>query len=185
MKLDPRMVRTRKLLIDSFLELSKVKKFKDITIKDITDQATINRATFYTHFLDKYELLEEVFSEALLKKLKEILSVNERLNERKIIECFLVITMHFKEVENECLPKTRTYDDFFEERIKLALENLFVNLFRKNSSGMGMREIQSMSIFLSWGLYGLVTEWRKETEIDPEIFIMDALPFIKKLLDSE
>lgn len=60
-KTDPRVVRTRKLIMDSFMELSGKKEFKDITIKDITAEAMINRATFYYHFEDIYDLLEKVY----------------------------------------------------------------------------------------------------------------------------
>ena len=63
---DPRVLRTRKLIMDSFIELSGKKEFKDITIKDITTEAMINRATFYYHFEDIYDLLEKVLSEVLL-----------------------------------------------------------------------------------------------------------------------
>ena len=52
--------------MESFIELSGKKDFKDITIKDITTEAMINRATFYYHFEDKYDLLEKVLSEVLL-----------------------------------------------------------------------------------------------------------------------
>ena len=48
----PRVLRTRKLIMDSFIDLSGKKEFKDITIKDITTEAMINRATFYYHFED-------------------------------------------------------------------------------------------------------------------------------------
>ncbi|MER2115129.1 MAG: TetR family transcriptional regulator, partial [Solibacillus isronensis] len=53
-KVDPRIRRTRKLIMDAFIELSSQKEFKDITVKDITAEAMINRATFYYHFEDIY-----------------------------------------------------------------------------------------------------------------------------------
>ena len=68
-KTDPRVLRTRKLIMDSFMELSGKKEFKDITVKDITTEAMINRATFYYHFEDIYDLLEKVLSEVLLVNL--------------------------------------------------------------------------------------------------------------------
>jgi AcrR family transcriptional regulator len=48
----PRVLRTRKLIMGSFIDLSGKKEFKDITIKDITTEAMINRATFYYRFED-------------------------------------------------------------------------------------------------------------------------------------
>ena len=65
-KTDLRILRTRKLIMESFIDLSVKKNLKDITIKDITTEAMINRATFYYHFEDKYDLLEKVLSEVLL-----------------------------------------------------------------------------------------------------------------------
>lgn len=47
---DPRFLRTRKLIMEAFMELVIEKEFKSITIKDITQRATVNRATFYYHF---------------------------------------------------------------------------------------------------------------------------------------
>ena len=49
---DPRVKRTRKLLQQAFLELFQEKGFAAISIQDITERATANRATFYAHFAD-------------------------------------------------------------------------------------------------------------------------------------
>lgn len=56
--IDPRIVRTKQLLVDAFLKISREKKLSQITVKDITDIATLNRATFYAHFTDKEDLLD-------------------------------------------------------------------------------------------------------------------------------
>lgn len=65
-KTDLRVLRTRKLIMDSFINLSGQKEFRDITVKDITEEAMINRATFYYHFEDIHDLLEKALSEVLL-----------------------------------------------------------------------------------------------------------------------
>ncbi|MGF7046809.1 AcrR family transcriptional regulator [Paenibacillus sp. DS2015] len=52
--------------MDAFIELSGKKELKEITVKDITTEAMINRATFYYHVEDIYDLLEKVLSEVLL-----------------------------------------------------------------------------------------------------------------------
>ncbi|MEW8976513.1 MAG: TetR/AcrR family transcriptional regulator, partial [Exiguobacterium sp.] len=91
-KTDPRILRTRKLIMDSFIELSGKKEFKDITVKDITTEAMINRATFYYHFEDIYDLLDKVLSEVLLINLNAIDFGNSVLNEATIIDIFVAIT---------------------------------------------------------------------------------------------
>lgn len=90
-KTDPRILRTRKLIMDSFIELSSKKEFRDITVKDITTKAMINRATFYYHFQDIYDLLEKALSEVLLINLNGELFENQSLNEQTISEMFLAV----------------------------------------------------------------------------------------------
>ena len=58
-KEDPRVKRTRNLILAAFDELLPEKGFRSLTVQDITDKAEINRATFYAHFNDKYDLLDK------------------------------------------------------------------------------------------------------------------------------
>ncbi|MGE7877904.1 TetR/AcrR family transcriptional regulator [Peribacillus muralis] len=58
-KVDPRVRRTDNLLRDSLIELMDEKSYESITIKDITERATVNRATFYRHYEDKEDLLNK------------------------------------------------------------------------------------------------------------------------------
>lgn len=64
-KLDPRVIRTRKLLRDSLMSLIPEKGFDAITIQDITDRATLNHATFYLHYRDKDDLLTQIIESVL------------------------------------------------------------------------------------------------------------------------
>lgn len=51
--MDPHAIHTRMRLMDAFHQLLHTKDFDQISIKDITDIATVNRATLYAHFLDQ------------------------------------------------------------------------------------------------------------------------------------
>src|SRR5580698_9098786 len=55
---DPRIRRTRLLLQQALEKLLETKEFEKISVQDITDAATVNRATFYDHYPDKFALLE-------------------------------------------------------------------------------------------------------------------------------
>jgi AcrR family transcriptional regulator len=55
---DPRIRRTRKLLQGALGTLMQSKSFDEISVQDITEAATVNRATFYDHYNDKFALLE-------------------------------------------------------------------------------------------------------------------------------
>ncbi|GHO97998.1 TetR family transcriptional regulator [Reticulibacter mediterranei] len=60
---DLRVRRTRKLLQQAMIEGVVEKGFAALTVRDITERAMVNRSTFYRHYLDKYDLLEQHMNE--------------------------------------------------------------------------------------------------------------------------
>ncbi len=69
---DLRIQRTRILLCNTLINLIAEKGFDAISMKDIAERATINRATFYRHFEDKYALVTYIFKEAIAQMFKEV-----------------------------------------------------------------------------------------------------------------
>src|SRR5882672_5095054 len=55
---DPRILRSRRMLMEALVRLLTQKEFEDISIQEIADEATLNRATFYLHYPDKNALLQ-------------------------------------------------------------------------------------------------------------------------------
>jgi AcrR family transcriptional regulator len=55
---DPRILRSRRMLMDSLAKLLIEKDLEDISVQEIADGATLNRATFYLHYPDKNALLQ-------------------------------------------------------------------------------------------------------------------------------
>lgn len=62
---DRRVNRTRALIADAFLKVLQEKPYPEVTIMDIAEQATINRSTFYAHYIDKEDLLQSLLEEKL------------------------------------------------------------------------------------------------------------------------
>ena len=60
---DLRIRRTHKFLQEAIIELITEKGFDAITVGDIAERAMINRATFYRHYQDKYDLVANIFEE--------------------------------------------------------------------------------------------------------------------------
>jgi AcrR family transcriptional regulator len=67
---DPRILRSRRMLMESLARLLTQKEFDDISIQEIADEATLNRATFYLHYPDKNALLQAM-TEARFRELIE------------------------------------------------------------------------------------------------------------------
>jgi AcrR family transcriptional regulator len=55
---DPRIRRTRLLLQQALSKLLETREFDKVSVQDIAEAATVNRATFYDHYTDKFALLE-------------------------------------------------------------------------------------------------------------------------------
>jgi AcrR family transcriptional regulator len=55
---DPRILRSRHMLMEALLRLLDRKEFDNISVQEIADEATLNRATFYLHYADKNALLQ-------------------------------------------------------------------------------------------------------------------------------
>ena len=79
---DLRIVKTKKNLYDSLIKLMSIKEFEDIKVSDICSLALINRSTFYSHFNDKYELLNSFICD-LKNDLQEQISSNEKIDNLK------------------------------------------------------------------------------------------------------
>lgn len=175
-KTDPRVLRTRKLIMDSFIELSSKKEFKDITIKDITTEAMINRATFYYHFEDIYDLLEKVLVEVLSINLDYSDYENTKINEETLVSMFTAITNFQKSLSTRC---HRGYEDTIARIIRDQLEFIFYKMLLAENNLEEDESLKIAAVMLSWGIYGASVEWKRSSqEILPEQYIQQVIPYI-------
>src|SRR5690349_4310201 len=73
---DRRVKRTQKLLAEALIELTLEKGYEAVTIRDITDRADVGYATFFRHYHDKDDLLQDV-SDVVLESLTRQLFPND------------------------------------------------------------------------------------------------------------
>lgn len=70
--MDLRTERTKRSISNAFLELRKQKPIEKITVKELSELAFINKATFYTHYRDIYDLsdqLEDEFMDSIIHEM--------------------------------------------------------------------------------------------------------------------
>ena len=158
--LDPRVRRTRELLQSSLGKLLKEKEFEKISIQDIADAATLNRATFYDHYDDKFALLECMvgtrFNELLAKRgvrfdgscdgavRSIILGVCDYLQETLRTECARQRQME-PHLESAVVAVVR----------QMVLEGLKIH---PRQSAVSSEMVAST---VSWAIFGAAKEWVK------------------------
>lgn len=80
---------TKKILKDSLLQLMQDKPITRITIKEICELSEMSRSTFYLHYRDQYELLNDIEEEVLYKTFENLKNLGAKLNTARPIEHFL------------------------------------------------------------------------------------------------
>lgn len=83
MEKDYRVRVTKMLIRKEFTELLKKKPIQEITVREICERTGINRSTFYNHYQDVYDLLEQIENEMLgelAENLKNVVSENDPMN---------------------------------------------------------------------------------------------------------
>ena len=162
-KEDRRIRRTKKLLKNSLAELICEKNFKDITVKDITERADLNRGTFYLHYCDTYDLLNKVEYE-LIQNFENAIdeydpSINNHSAYSVICQIFDYINENFKILKI-----------FFINNVSPSFTESFINIImtkglevQKNlHKGMSNKDMEYILTFISYGFIGIIRKWLSE-----------------------
>ena len=116
---DIRVVRTQNALLEALEELIKTKKLSCISITELCSKAGINRNTFYYHYNNIYELLDEN-KQIMIDELNEILTNNKTSNKEALINLCKCIKKHPKFLSILISPNCDL--DYFNDIFSLASE---------------------------------------------------------------
>ena len=99
-KEDRRVRRTKKLLTQALTQLLQEKQINEITVKELTDLADMNRGTFYLYYKDIFDMLEKI-EDGLFESLDEIVSLHEHDDVARQTAPILLDLFHFIEDNQE------------------------------------------------------------------------------------
>ena len=123
-KEDLRIIKTKKALYDALLYLIKRNNFENIKVFDICNKANINRSTFYDHFSDKYELLNNFFNDIQ----------NDFVLNNYDIDKFNNIKEYFLKIVKELLKHFKINFDIYSSIIKYDNFNVSFDILTKTIS---------------------------------------------------
>jgi AcrR family transcriptional regulator len=156
--MDPRAKRTRKLLQQSFLELLQKKGFASITIQDITEQATVNRATFYAHYTDKYMLLDSTFRQQIREMIASKLPPSSGGGIQDVRILIELVLRYLDEFYRHCGPKDLRYLEWIvQEEVAAILLRWLKQTKTVGSNSQIHRE--TMASAMSWAIFGTAAGW--------------------------
>lgn len=188
MSTDPRVIRTNQLIRVAFSELLYEKEFEKITIQDISERATINRATFYSHYQDKFELMESLITANIKEGFLSHLSTFHELDHDTLQEIFLILANFYVtnvlQKNYKCRNSYDLFKGYTEEQLKQEMTLFFLQLFKNNrqESPKNESELTVAATLFSWGFYGIISGLSLDTtEARRTELFEDLYSFLKTL----
>lgn len=97
MQTDVRVRYTKEIIRKVFLDILVEKPLNKITVTEICEQAKINRGTFYKHYQDVYDLMEQLENEAL-HRFEELLASSQVDGDYSILVTLLTSLAEYREL---------------------------------------------------------------------------------------
>lgn len=175
-KEDKRVIKTKRLIRETFLNLLSNKEFEKISVSEIARVAEIDRKTFYLHYGNTSELLSE-FEQNLLEEAKEKLSKNEDFDIPLLFNSFNDI---FKANSNlfEVIIKRRVNTFFLKKCENIIIELLKHKLLKGREIGSRM---EYHIRYIAAGLIAVYIEWIND---ENNLHIDDISSLAMDIVDS-
>jgi len=179
-RVDPRVKRTRELLVRAFDELVAEKGHTGLTVQEIAERATINRATFYAHFTDQYELFDYAISEAFREELRRRLPDSSGLSEENLKALILAACDYLAGLNTACSRTDRQFRPLIEARVQGELYELLSGWIDTSPpTGSRSANAEITASVVSWAIFGAGLQWSRGGEVrSAEEFADQALSVI-------
>jgi len=172
---DPRIRRTRQLLQGALLTLLRTRNFEEISVQEIAEAATVNRATFYDHYADKYALLEAMVAGGFHQLLRERqVEYNAACPSAAgaIIAATCDYLAQIRAEHPDCSGKN-AFEPLIDAAITSAIRGLLA------APGQAAEEVSPLSAMAataaSWAIYGAARQWSFTPNRPP---VTDVVPQI-------
>lgn len=179
---DPRITRTRGLILNSFEQILLEKGFDALTVQDLTDHAQINRATFYKHFTDKYALLDYAVSARFRMEIEKRMLDGCDYSSENLKALILVVVEFQSEMNGGCAHPNAQFESLVEGTIKAQIFGLLTHWLEKSNTKISTEIPTTVA---TWAIYGLANHYSHlKKPPSKEKFVDEALPLVAVNLEQ-
>lgn len=164
---DPRVVRTRKLISQALTELLEEKSLPEITVQEIASRATINRSTFYSHYQDKFDLFSTLMRERFRNQVLKHVPRESGVTPDKIRGLILALCEIQESLLDHRTPGDQQVHRMFAMELQALIKEELLNWqgVEPSSGEASMHRLHASLV--SWGIFGAVSDWARRPERDP------------------
>ena len=175
---DQRRSLTKKALLDALVICLKDQDFNEITTIRLVQTAGISRSSFYTHYKDKFEMIDS-YQKELFHKLEYIFDKYEGKKEGAFLEIFEILT---REKLLSALLSTngaKEIQDFLINKLQRMIAKDFIDPTAEKRALKGF-EKDYASIYLAQAIFGACQAWikngKKESPQEMTDFLLRFIP---------
>ena len=181
-KLDPRVKRTRNLILKAFSELLAEKGFESISVLDVTEKAQVNRATFYDHFVDKYKLLDYWISQVFMQEIEKRMLNACHYTPQNLRNLILAVCEFLARLHSDCAQPHLQFEALVESQIKKQIYELLSVWLQQTQTTISTEIPATVA---TWAIYGLASYWSHSKKRPAlEKFVDEALPLVAVNLEQ-
>jgi AcrR family transcriptional regulator len=173
-KIDPRIRRTRQMLFQAFQELLAEKTFDQISVQDLAERSTLNRATFYDHFA----LLEAMIGERFTTLIDARMAGNVDTCEGSLRQLILAACDFLAEVSSGCQKHQRQFEPIVESRVKAIMRESLLEGLRSHK----VKSPELKATMVSWAITGAALQWSRGREMSANELADAVLPTVHTAL---
>lgn len=155
MKSDARVRYTKMVIKQSFLSLLSQKNINNISVKEICDSSEINRSTFYNHYKDAYDLLEQIQNE-MCDQIQSAL-INTTQSKFSMASTVLSVVNHNLDLCKILFSEHG--DKKFLRRIADIGQKHSIELWKGKYSKATQEQLELVYLFISNGSVAIIESW--------------------------
>ena len=161
---DLRSRRTRKLLQRALVELLADRDFNEITVQDIAERAEVNRATFYAHFDDKYDLLNQWVQERFQESLMRNLPPSTPPSKDSLRVLILTVCEFLVSFTGNCIiPKPGDDKSIILRQVQTCVYDVILQWLNTVSDEPEPHVSVVRARMVSWAIFGSALQWASDS----------------------